>query len=585
MMKALLLAAALALPGAPAMAMDDDSGRSAERAEPPRQLNEGERAEYRAIFQAIHDGRWTDASARLDALPDGVLKNVALAEMYLAPGSPRVEKEPILALLERAPELPEAPQLARLAKARGVEELPLLPQPQAMIFLGGQPRRVRAKSTKNDPVAAELDPLIQPLIVADHPADAELLLQGRETELSPEALTEFRQRIAWSYYLIGDDGSARRIAGLARSGAGDWVVQAHWTVGLAAWRAGDCKEAADAFSAVAATASDPELNAAGHYWAARAEMVCVRPERVQPHLRTAARMGETFYGLLSASALGMKDPTAALLHDYRDSEWRGIANKPNVRAAIALMEVGERALADTFVSWQARIGSATDHNGLLHLAADLDLAGTQFWLAHNAPAGARVNMSARYPRPEWKPVRGWRVDQSLAYAHALQESNFRTQTVSPAGAMGLMQVRPGTAGDIARARGEPFSASQLSEPAANLEFGQTFLETLRDNSGTGGLLPKVIAAYNAGPVPVAQWNTRRMDNGDPLLYIESIPYWETRGYVPSVLRNYWIYEQEAGRSGGSREALAQGMWPRFPGMPGARAVRMQPDKAYASSTD
>jgi soluble lytic murein transglycosylase-like protein len=176
--------------------------------------------------------------------------------------------------------------------------------------------------------------------------------------------------------------------------------------------------------------------------------------------------------------------------------------------------------------------------------------------------------------PDWQPSRGWRVDKALAFAHTLQESSFRTHVVSPAGATGLMQVRPGTAGDIARRRGEPFSPSQLTDPASNLEFGQSYLEYLRDYYATGGLLPKVIAAYNAGPAPVAEWNSRAMDKGDPLLYIESIPYWETRGYVPIVLRNYWIYEQKAGREAGSRTALAQGMWPRFPGMPGASAVRL-----------
>jgi hypothetical protein len=73
---------------------------------------------------------------------------------------------------------------------------------------------------------------------------------------------------------------------------------------------------------------------------------------------------------------------------------------------------------------------------------------------------------------------------------------------------------------------------------------------------------------------VAEWNVRRFDRGDPLLYIESIPYWETRGYVPIVLRNYWIYEEASGKKAGTREALAQGMWPRFPGLGGASAVRL-----------
>jgi hypothetical protein len=84
----------------------------------------------------------------------------------------------------------------------------------------------------------------------------------------------------------------------------------------------------------------------------------------------------------------------------------------------------------------------------------------------------------------------------------------------------------------------------------------------------------VIAAYNAGPLPISEWNARRIDDGDPLLYIESIPYWETRGYVPIVLRNYWVYEQKSGKDSASRKALAQGMWPKFPGASGPSAVRM-----------
>jgi soluble lytic murein transglycosylase len=109
-----------------------------------------------------------------------------------------------------------------------------------------------------------------------------------------------------------------------------------------------------------------------------------------------------------------------------------------------------------------------------------------------------------------------------------------------------------------------------------MDIGQRHLERLRDMAGvTGGLLPKVIAAYNAGPRPVGDWNAIVHDNGDPLLYIESIPYWETRGYVTTVLRNYWMYEAQGGKKASvSRNALAQGMWPRFPGLPGATAVRM-----------
>src|SRR3546814_11622037 len=92
-----------------------------------------------------------------------------------------------------------------------------------------------------------------------------------------------------------------------------------------------------------------------------------------------------------------------------------------------------------------------------------------------------------------------------------------------------------------------------------MEYGQRYLERLRDMSATGGLLPKVMAAYNAGPVPVGRWNYEVHDNGDPLLFIESIPYYETRAYVTIVMRNYWMYQKQAGDETNSHTSLAHGL--------------------------
>ena len=573
----LLAAAAIAAPVAPAFA----GGLSS-----TSQLSQSDRAAYREVFAMIDAADWTGAAARIEGMADSPLKFAALAELYTAKGSPKVELDPLLDLLRKAPETAKAEQLSRLAELRGATILPPLPATQRLVWQGSQPRRGRAKGVTGDAVADRLEPQVTALITDNKPAEAEALFVAQQEFLTPDARTQFQQRIAWSYYIVGDDGSAWRLAQQAMAGSGDWAVQAAWAAGLAAWRMQNCSDAANAFADVAERSRDYELAAAANYWAARADTRCGRPERVQARLRNAARYKETFYGLLASTALGIRSPGHHGLHDYRDEEWGAIGHKANVQVAMALVEIGKSDLADSFIRRQAQIGGPSDHNALIHLAADLNLASTQFWLAHNAPKGATVNMAARYPRPDWRPVKGWRVDQSLVFAHALQESDFRTHVVSPAGAVGLLQVRPGTAGDIARARGEAFDRQQLVDPAANMDFGQAYIETLRDSGATGGLLPKVIAAYNSGPVPVAEWNNRRFDKGDPLLYIESIPYWETRGYVPSVLRNYWIYEQEAGKSGGSREALVAGLWPRFPGLPGARAVRMTPrPEAYASGTD
>ncbi|HEX8364940.1 MAG TPA: lytic transglycosylase domain-containing protein [Allosphingosinicella sp.] len=571
---ALFLAAAAAMP-APAPAADAAAEASAEaQASAAPVLSPEQRSLYREVFAAIRGRDWLAAAVRLDGTSEGPLHDYARARLYLAPGSPRVELEPLLSLLSRARELPQAEQLARLAATRGATELPALPQQQRLVWGGEQPRRARARGFRGSSDVASLDALVQPLIVADRPAEAEALVEARSAELPGEALTEFRQRVAWSYYLNRNDVAARQLAERARRGTGEWVIQADWTAGLASWRMGDCEAAGQAFRSVATRSTDQELGAAGHYWAARSDMVCRHPERVQSHLRSAARMGETFYGMLAARALGLRHSTIPNSGSLARADWRGVAGERNVRAAIALAEIGEREGADELLRHQARIGRPNQHEALINVAARLNLTVTQMWLAHNAPRGVTVDPLARYPLPDWQPPRGWRVDRALAFAHALQESNFRPDAVSPAGARGLMQVRPGTAGDIARWRGESAAGIDLNEPNTNVEFGQSYLEHLRDLPGTGGLLPRVAAAYNAGPSPIAEWTAENVGDGDPLLYIESLPYWETRGYVPIILRNYWVYEQRIGRAGASRAALVQGLWPRFPGLPGPNAVRM-----------
>lgn len=539
----------------------------------PALLDADQRQGYGQVFAAIRAGNWTDARLALAAMKPGPLHAVALAEILTAKGSPRATGDELARLLAEAPELPQAEALARLAKARGAESLPELPYVRALAWQKGAPVRRRAKSLASDQIAAELALKMQPLIKEDRGAEAQALLEAT-AGLSPEALTEWQQKVAWIYYLAGDDGNARAMAARAAAGSGDWAVQAEWTAGLAAWRAQDWAAAADAFARVATRASDIELRAAGLYWGARADQAAGSPERIEPKLRSAAQYDETFYGLLARQALGLAVPAERARERRVMADWQALERRPNVRVAAALLEIGEEDLADSVLRHQAKLGDAEDYQHLVRLAGALDRPATQYWLAHNAPAGAQPSLEARYPAPSWTPDGGWRVDKALVFAHTLQESSFRTGVVSPAGAYGLMQLRPGAAADIARAKGMKVDRAALSRPQTNIEIGQSYLELLRDQPCTEGLLPKVIAAYNAGPTPVEAWNAQVRDGGDPLLYIESIPYWETRGYVVTVLRNYWIYEREGGKAKSpSRAALAQGLWPRFPGLPGAPAVK------------
>ena len=534
----------------------------------PTVLSSSEKAAFTEIFAAIRSQNWEEAEKLLGAVPPGPMASMARAELYLAANSPKVDADKLQALLISAPYLPQAEQLAAIARKRGAENLPDRPGTRRFSWLGGAPKRDLPESVASDSLRSEL----QAFFKNDDPASAELLLESKSADLSAEALTELRYRVAWSYYIENDDFSAKRLSAVARLGGGEWGSQAAWIYGLASWRLKNFEDAFDGFDAVSRLASNEDLRAAGLFWSARAAMAVKQPQQVQPRMQRAAQLPETLYGLLASESLGMES-IARKAAKISKLDWNALKKQENAVLAVALTEVGQHKLADEVLRYQAKIGDASKHGDIAQLAGSLNLASTQYWMGHYGPSRDTSSAMARYPMPNWEPSGGWRVAPSLVYAHALQESAFRTDIISPAGARGLMQVRPGTAKDIARVRGISFSAAELDRPSVNLEYGQSYLEKLRDMSATGGLLPKVIAAYNAGPTPVARWNLEIRDNGDPLLFIESIPYWETRGYVSIILRNYWIYEMRENRTSGSLTGLAQLLWPAFPDSNGNVSAR------------
>lgn len=545
----------------------------------PSVLGSSDKQKFSAIYQAIKAKQWTEAASLIDKAPNGPMAQMARAELYLAPGSPRVEGDVIKSLLESAPYLPQFDGLQALAKKRGMADTPERPTVRKLAYMGGAPKRDMPQGLKGTALREKL----QAFIKADDPASAEALLASKSGELGSDELNELNYRIAWSYYIENDDANARRLAATVRNVGGEWGTNANWAYGLASWRLKDFGAAFDGFDRVSRDSDNDEMRAAGLFWSSRAAMASKQPAQVQSRLQNAARLPETFYGLLASEALGM-EPLAKREARASKLNWSKLKSEQNVQIAVGLAEIGETTLADTVLRYQAKIGDPSEHGDLAQLAGSLNLASTQFYMSHYGPAREEMSAMARYPMPTWTPTGGWRVDPSLVLAHALQESNFRTDVVSSAGARGLMQVRPGTAQDMARERGTSLAASDLNIPTVNLEYGQSYMEKLRDMTATGGLLPKVIAAYNAGPAPVSRWNSEIHDGGDPLLYIESIPYWETRGYVSIILRNYWIYEMRSNKSSGSMNGLAQYLWPRFPDKNGSVAVKRGSSGGIASAS-
>jgi soluble lytic murein transglycosylase-like protein len=563
---AFALAATTLLCAAPAAAQPTQQYYSAriERSEAPRQLTQQDREYYGQVFAALDRQDWIGAQALLSKRSDGLLHTVALGEFYLAPNSPRVEAPQIESWLQRGWALPQAVRLARLGQTRGLVNVPELPGARQFQAMGGTSKRTRPRSVEDGTMPASVAAAIQERITNDDPDAARQLLDGIDATLSPEARAEWRQKVAWSYYIENRDAEAFAQAATVAGGSGAWVAEGDWAMGLAAWRLGDCAQAGQAFERAAYGAQNPELRAAAYYWAGRSALRCRQPERSGALFRSAATADESLYGMLAAEQLGMALPARLANADFSAEDWRRIGGLDNVRLAVALAELGRDKLASEVLLHQARIGDPAHYEPLSRLARELGLPSTQLYMAHNAPRGASADPASYYPAPKWVPLTGWRVDPALAYAHTLQESNFRAEAVSPAKAQGLMQITPITVREHAPRLGLSAADVNIFDPAVNLAFGQRNLEMLRDSPATGGTLPKIMAAYNAGLTPITRWNHEVNDQGDPLLYMESIPYWETRSYVSIVMKNYWMYERQAQADSSSRRALAQNAWPAFP---------------------
>lgn len=580
-MKILLLASALLL-AAPVAAQETIEVTASPLRSPftaaersvPAQLSAAQREAYGHIFRALDKGQISAASAELASMPRGLLHPTAEAQILIAQGSGAGMMR-LVAFLEQNPDAPQAGTIAGLARKAGATDLPPLARTKQLIPVRLTPpmgpRGARLENSADQTFAAAA----KAAIAADNPGEVENLLDRYGPQLTAEVRSEWAQRAAWDAYLDLNDTYALKLGARASDGQSEWAAMGHWVAGLAAFRLMDWETAAKHFDAISQvyTASN-DLRSAGAYWAARTWVRAGKPWLQTERLKSAiARDRDGFYGLLASYALGLEPNIDWREPDFIQADWTTLKGHPGASRAVALVEIGQLGLADRELRHLAAATANDTYEPVLRLAARLNLPATQYWLAQNPPPGMMPPMSARFPTPDWRPVRGWRVDRSLVFAHALQESKFITSARSGVGAKGLMQIMPGTARDLAKTLELDPTPEQLADPSFNVEFGQSYLEMLRDSPHTGGFLPKVIAAYNAGPGSVQKWNNGGVrDNGDVLLFIESIPFRETRHYVEVVMRNYWLYQakeavQEPKRAAATSQSIASvaaNKWPLFP---------------------
>ena len=299
------------------------------------------------------------------------------------------------------------------------------------------------------------------------------------------------------------------------------------------------------------------------YFLARVQVETGERERgLSGYERLIAELPLGYYVRAAYSALSAADParaaraleqSSALARQERPTIQRPpSALEPGFRRALELAAVGE-------LDWvRAELGALSAESAapeLLYNAAVLYARAGALKLSSDAARSAFGKQPPRWPAGDW--VEAWKLaypkpyaelvgeqakknalPQSLIYAVMREESAFDPDAESPADAYGLMQLILPTARQMARPLGLPHDRIALKRPSVNIPLGARVLGKYRDKFPADPLL--AVAAYNAGPGAAERWRKERAGTSFDL-WVELIPYVETRRYIKRVLGSAAVY--------------------------------------------
>lgn len=390
------------------------------------------------------------------------------------------------------------------------------------------------------------------------PGAAETLLDALPAEFALPAGAQARIRHAvalWSAAAYQPEAAAR----LAR------VPVAAFDERLHEWRVREALARRAGAEALAALGAMPEEIAARPRWRlvrARLLQHAGRAEEARALLASLSREAH-FQGFIAADLLGQDYALCPLEPPRGARARRALAARPGVARALDLYSLSRPGWAA--LEWQAALEGA----GPAERALAVEDALARGWYERAAQAlGSGEAMRyyrLRFPLPHERSLRQHADRHGLAPSWVAglirAESSWNTQARSPADARGLMQLLPSTGAEVARALGRSFSGTQaLHNAELNLELGTAYLAQVLEASG--GRPALATAAYNAGPRALARWIEARpltpplLD--DPILWLETIPFHETRDYVPRVMAFSLIYDWRLDGEAGSLLARLQG---------------------------
>ncbi len=361
----------------------------------------------------------------------------------------------------------------------------------------------------------------------------------------PEVWAERRAILARWLMRQGQPRQAYRVASAHHLSRGQAYADLEFLAGFIALRRLDDPETAKAhFQRLKAAVTTGISLSRADYWIGRAEEAADRRDAAQAAYRSAAVHSTAYYGLLAAERLGLP-LDARLLDDTRPPDWRqaDFARSPVLEAARLLIAAGGRTQARQFLLQLAEGLSPQGIDQLADMALSAGEPNLAVVLAKKAAERGAILPRAYYPVVGMVPD-SLPVSRALAMAISRRESEFDPAAQSPAGALGLMQVMPGTAKLVADEQGLPYDVGRLtSDPAYNVMLGSAYLAGLVEDFGPAVAL--VAAGYNAGPNRPKRWigefGDPRSASVDVIDWVETVPFTETRTYIMRVAEAVVIY--------------------------------------------
>lgn len=553
----------------------------------PSPLSKNDADLYARIFALQEKGDWRAADTLIGQLDDKLLMGHVLYQRLMHPTEYRSSYEELKSWMARYADHPDADKIYALALRRRPKNwrYPMQPQnpvPNDLALVDNQERKTTGSKVASPPrPSAEALQVIKRVKYWVQRGDVTKSLEylrepGNRRVFDKINYAETLGVVARGYFRYHKDDDAIAVARDALDRAGDKAANAAWWGGLAAFRLGDYKTAAELFSIVAdSPMADAEDKAAGAFWASRAYLIGGEPGKVSPMLIKGAEEPRSFYGLLSTRALGL-EPNFDWSLPVLGPEHSDILKRiPAAKRAMALVQVGETTLAEAELRRFAHVLPPQVAQVLVAMADRAGLADLAYRLGASLERSHGIRLdAAMYPVPGFEPEGGFTIDRAMLYAFIRRESRFRPNAASPAGARGLMQVMPATAGFVA---GRSFSGNQVDElldPGLNLQIGQKYIKMLMDDPKAGENLFYTVAAYNGGPGNLQKWRAKVDYADDPLLFIESLPSRETRNYVENVLADMWVYRHRFGQGTPTLDNLLAGYWPVYTALDeGGAAIR------------